>query len=174
MTKTNERETKSNTKKGKKESGRNEASSNIRGEAPQKRPLPRARAKSETLKQKQRAVELLTAGAGPVEVAAQLGVDRKTVYRWAKGLNLAGKAKEMLDTAVERGRESLLKLVDSSTMVVRECLDCSAESKADASAMRVRLEAAKLVFDRVGLCAKQEVEVTNQSLVNLVEKFGGA
>lgn len=173
MTKTNERETKSNTKKGKKESGRNEARSNIRSEAPvPRRPSTRVRAKVDPAKQ--RAVELLTEGTPVGDVAKAVGVDRRTIHRWSKSIDLAGKAKEMLDTAVERGREQLLRLVDSSTMVVRECLDCSAESKADASAMRVRIEAAKLVFDRVGLCAKQEVEVTNQSLVDLVEKYGGS
>jgi hypothetical protein len=135
----------------------------------------RARAKKTTnAVAKQRAIEMLTSGTPVGEVAKAIGVSRQTIHEWSKSLDLAAKAKEMLDTAVERGREQLLKLVDSSTVVVRECLDCSAASKADASAMRVRLEAAKLVFDRVGLCAKQEVEVTNQSLVNLVEKFGGA
>ena len=136
-------------------------------------PRPGARARSSSESQ-ERAVEMLIAGVGPVEVATRLGVDRKTVYRWSKSLDLPGKLKETLDNAVERGREKLLALVDSSTVVVRDCLVCSADSKADASSMRVRLEAAKLVFDRVGLCAKQEVEVRNQSLVDLVEKFGGA
>ena len=161
-------------KKGKRDSRPKRGRSNITApEAPARpartRPTPRARAKSTVLKA--HAIERLAAGEGKGALAAELGVDPKTLHRWAKEAGVAERAALTMEQAAERGRKVLIESVERAARRVRELVDQVIVDKGEASGARVNLHAALAVLDRAGLHPKQGVELGENTLTALFDRF---
>lgn len=119
-----------------------------------------------------RALELLASGRSAPEVAKAFGVDRKTIWRWARAEGLPKQLEEDRGAAIERGRRRLVASIDRAVRTIVELVDARIVDRGEASGARVRLAAAAAVLDRVGLHARQELEVGGNALTDLFDKYG--
>lgn len=171
--KTSRSEPKASTKRRKRDSSSDRADSNITVEglsspAPTL-PTPRARARTPELKAK--AIERLAAGEGVVALAAELGADRKTLYTWSREAGVAQKAALTMEQAAERGRKILIEGAEKAARRVVKLVSENIIDKGVASGRRVNLSAALELLNRVGLHPKQGVEVTDNTLTSIFDRY---
>lgn len=166
-------EAKPSPKRRKRESRPDEAGSNISPgseRAPSSSHLsPRARAHDRVMRA--RAVERVAAGEGVVAVSRELGVDRTTVQRWVRDAGVYQKQALTMEEAAERGRKKLVAAAEGAARRVVELVHQVIVDKGEASGARVNLSAALEVLNRVGLHPKQGVEVTDNTLTSIFDRY---
>jgi transposase-like protein len=123
-----------------------------------------------------RAVELLEKpGASYSKVAAELGINRRTLWVWRQDPLYRLVESEYLDGAMSAARAELKAMVLDAVKVLRESLTAVVASKEDAATWKVRQDAAKAVLDRVGITEKtigEDKELSEAEIDALLAKLG--
>jgi len=106
------------------------------------------RNKTQPDSQRDRALELLLGGASIPDAAAELGVDRTTVWRWTQGEDFAGELRARRLERRETLAGDLAELGTEALAVLRDLLRDADTPPA------VRFKVAAAVLDRLGLTDK--------------------
>jgi transposase-like protein len=97
----------------------------------------------------ERALEMITLGERDVDIAATLGINRTTIYRWRKyDMQFMRALEERQALMREMAQNGLLELTEGALEAVREAL----KDKDN----RVRLQAARLVLDLLNVKKQEE------------------
>jgi transposase-like protein len=113
----------------------------------------------------ERALEMIILGEKDVEIAATLGINRTTIYRWRKyDMQFMRALDERQALMREMAQNGLLELTEGALEAVREAL----KDKDN----RVRLQAARLVLDLLNV-KKQEEKKGSLVLELLTEAIEG-
>jgi transposase-like protein len=97
----------------------------------------------------ERALEMIILGEKDVEIAATLGINRTTIYRWRKyDMQFMRALEERQALMREMAQNGLLELTEGALEAVREAL----KDKDN----RVRLQAARLVLDLLNVKKQEE------------------
>jgi DNA-binding CsgD family transcriptional regulator len=113
----------------------------------------------------ERALQMIILGEQDVEIAATLGINRKTIYRWRKyDMQFMRALNERQALMREMAQNGLLELTEGALEAVREAL----KDKDN----RVRLQAARLVLDLLNV-KKQEEKKGSLVLELLTEAIEG-
>lgn len=123
-----------------------------------------------------RAVELLEKpGASYSKVAAELGINRRTLWVWRQDPLYRLVESEYLDGAMSAARAELKAMVLDAVKVLRDALDAECETQAEAAQWKIRTDAAKAVLDRVGITEKtigEDKELSEAEIDALLAKLG--
>jgi transposase-like protein len=113
----------------------------------------------------ERALEMIILGERDVDIAATLGINRTTIYRWRKyDVQFMRALDERQALMREMAQNGLLELTEGALEAVREAL----KDKDN----RVRLQAARLVLDLLNV-KKQEEKKGSLVLELLTEAIEG-
>lgn len=113
----------------------------------------------------ERALQMIILGEQDIEIAAALGINRKTIYRWRKyDVQFMRALDERQALMREMAQNGLLELTEGALEAVREAL----KDKDN----RVRLQAARLVLDLLNV-KKQEEKKGSLVLELLTEAIEG-
>jgi transposase-like protein len=113
----------------------------------------------------ERALQMIILGEEDIEIAATLGINRKTIYRWRKyDVQFMRALDERQALMRELAQNGLLELTEGALEAVREAL----KDKDN----RVRLQAARLVLDLLNV-KKQEEKKGSLVLELLTEAIEG-
>jgi transposase-like protein len=113
----------------------------------------------------ERALQMIILGEEDIEIAATLGINRKTIYRWRKyDVQFMRALDERQALMREMAQNGLLELTEGALEAVREAL----KDKDN----RVRLQAARLVLDLLNV-KKQEEKKGSLVLELLTEAIEG-
>jgi transposase-like protein len=97
----------------------------------------------------ERALQMIILGEEDIEIAATLGINRKTIYRWRKyDVQFMRALDERQALMREMAQNGLLELTEGALEAVREAL----KDKDN----RVRLQAARLVLDLLNVKKQEE------------------
>ncbi len=107
------------------------------------------------------ALAMIMQGEKDIEIAAALGINRKTIYRWRKYDEQFTKALDERQALMrEMAQNSLLELTESALEAVRKALQDDDN--------RVRLQAARMVLDMLKVNKPEEKQGT--TVIDLLEE----
>lgn len=111
-----------------------------------------------------KAINLALEGYKPAEIAQQLGVSERTVYRWFEDPNVRQELERRRQEIAEDARTILAGAATKAARTLVELLDCDKP--------RVRLDAAIALIDRLRVLENTNEQVTAiQQLVNTLQQM---
>jgi len=93
-----------------------------------------------------RAARMIAMGDSYKDISAQLGIDRSTIYRWRSLRHFSTEVSRLVDTAMEEGRERVVRDVSEINDVILSTLLDVAQHDASGGA---RVSAARALTDLV-------------------------
>jgi hypothetical protein len=123
-----------------------------------------------------KAIELLADPTKTLEViASDVGITRRQLFTWRHDPFFRLAEDKLLDDVLNEARARLRVAVMGAVKVLTEALTCQAEDRDEAAKWNVRLQAAKLVLDRVGVTPetiRQGTSLTDEELDKVAERIG--